>query len=230
MHISCRGSLLNIPTEIFSLCWVYRSTWKVNIFILNCLIQEQGMSVHLFRSSTLKNLKILSIEVLCILNYYLIIWIAIVDNISCLLVIAVTEKKMQLILVEWSCIQQPCCWILSWVLIIVLLHKVVIKLFINDSFISFSILPLFFVFMALYRIPIQLWCWRRLLRVPWTERRSNQSILGGVGPGCSLEGLMLKLKLQYFGHLMRRANSFEKTRCWERLKAGAEGDDRGWDG
>ena len=143
MHISCRGSLLNIPTEIFSLCWVYRSTWKVNIFILNCLIQEQGMSVHLFRSSTLKNLKILSIEVLCILNYYLIIWIAIVDNISCLLVIAVTEKKMQLILVEWSCIQQPCCWILSWVLIIVLLHKVVIKLFINDSFISFSILPLF---------------------------------------------------------------------------------------
>ena len=85
----------------------------------------------------------------------------------------------------------------------------------------------FFVFMALYRIPIQLCCWRRLLRVPWTERRSNQSILGGVGPGCSLEGLMLKLKLQYFGHLMRRANSFEKTRCWERLKAGAEGDDRG---
>lgn len=67
LHISCRVSLLNIPTEIFSLCWVYRSTWKVNIFILNCLIQEQGMSVHLFRSSTLRNLKILSVEVLCIL-------------------------------------------------------------------------------------------------------------------------------------------------------------------
>ena len=55
------------------------------------------------------------------------------------------------------------------------------------------------------------WCWRRLLRVPWTARRSNQSILREIGPGCSLEGLMLKLKLQYFGHLMRRADSFEKT-------------------
>ena len=53
--------------------------------------------------------------------------------------------------------------------------------------------------------------WRRLLRVPWTARRSNQSILKGISPGCSLEGLMLKLKLQYFGHLMRRADSFEKT-------------------
>ena len=57
----------------------------------------------------------------------------------------------------------------------------------------------------------ELWCWRRLLRVPWTERRSNQSILKEISPGCSLEGMMLKLKLQYFGHLMRRANSFEKT-------------------
>ena len=56
-----------------------------------------------------------------------------------------------------------------------------------------------------------LWCWRRLLRVPWTARRSNQSILKEMSPGCSLEGLMLKLKLQYFGHLMRRADSFEKT-------------------
>ena len=55
------------------------------------------------------------------------------------------------------------------------------------------------------------WCWRRLLRVPWTARRSNQSILKEISPGCSLEGLMLKLKLQYFGHLMRRADSFEKT-------------------
>ena len=57
----------------------------------------------------------------------------------------------------------------------------------------------------------ELWCWRRLLRVPWTARRSNQSILKGISPACSLEGLMLKLKLQYFGHLMRRADSFEKT-------------------
>ena len=58
---------------------------------------------------------------------------------------------------------------------------------------------------------IELWCWRRLLKVPWTARRSNQSILKGISPGCSLEGLMLKLKLQYCGHLMRRADSFEKT-------------------
>ena len=57
----------------------------------------------------------------------------------------------------------------------------------------------------------ELWCWRRLWRVPWTTRRSNQSILKKISPGCSLEGLMLKLKLQYFGHLMRRADSFEKT-------------------
>ena len=57
----------------------------------------------------------------------------------------------------------------------------------------------------------ELWCWRRLLRVPWTARRSNQSILKESSPGCSLEGLMLKLKLQYFGHLMQRADSFEKT-------------------
>ena len=57
----------------------------------------------------------------------------------------------------------------------------------------------------------ELWCWRRFLRVPWIARRSNQSILKEISPGCSLEGLMLKLKLQYFGHLMRRADSFEKT-------------------
>ena len=57
----------------------------------------------------------------------------------------------------------------------------------------------------------ELWCWRRLLRVPWTARRSNQSILKEISPGCSLEGRMLKLKLQYFGHLMRRADSLEKT-------------------
>ena len=74
-----------------------------------------------------------------------------------------------------------------------------------------------------------LWCWRRLWRVPWTARRSNQSILKEISPGCSLEGLMVKLKLQYFGYLMRRADSFEKTlmlgkiegrrrRGWERMR------------
>ena len=57
----------------------------------------------------------------------------------------------------------------------------------------------------------ELWCWRRLLKVPWTARRSNQSILKEISPGCSLEGLILKLKLQYLGHLIRRADSFEKT-------------------
>ena len=76
----------------------------------------------------------------------------------------------------------------------------------------------------------ELWCWKRLLRVPWTARRSNQSFLKEISPGCSLEGLMLKLKLQYFGHLLWRADSFEKTWCWERLRAGGEGDDREWDG
>ena len=58
---------------------------------------------------------------------------------------------------------------------------------------------------------LKLWCWRRLLRVPWTARRSNQSILKAISPGCSLEGLMLKLKLQYFGHLMLRVDPLEKT-------------------
>ena len=57
----------------------------------------------------------------------------------------------------------------------------------------------------------EVWCWRRLLRIPWTARKSNQSILKEISPGCSLEGLMLKMKLQYFGHLMQRADSFEKT-------------------
>ena len=75
----------------------------------------------------------------------------------------------------------------------------------------------------------ELWCWRRLLRVPWTERRSNQSILKEISPGCSLEGLMLKLKLQYFGHLMQSTDSFQKTlmlgkfegerrRGWQRMR------------
>ena len=68
-----------------------------------------------------------------------------------------------------------------------------------------------------------MWCWRRLLRVPWTARRSNQFILKEISPEISLEGMMLKLKLQYFGHLMQRADSLEK----EGLGAGGEGDDRG---
>ena len=66
----------------------------------------------------------------------------------------------------------------------------------------------------------ELWCWRILLRVPWTARRSNQSILKEISPGCSLEGLMLKLKLQYFGHLMRRADSFEKTLMLGKIEGG----------
>ena len=76
----------------------------------------------------------------------------------------------------------------------------------------------------------QLWCWRRLLRVLWTARRSNQSILKEISPGCSLEGLMLKLKLQYFGHLMRRTDSFDNTLMLGKTEAGGEGNNRGWDG
>ena len=73
----------------------------------------------------------------------------------------------------------------------------------------------------------ELWCWRRLLRVPWTARRYNQSILKEISPEYSLEGLMLKLKLQYFGHLIGRTDSLETTWCWERLKAGGEEGGRG---
>ena len=69
----------------------------------------------------------------------------------------------------------------------------------------------------------ELWCWRRLLRIPWTARRSNQSILEEISPGCSLEGLMLKLKLQYFGHLMRRTDSFEKTLMLGKIEDGRRG-------
>ena len=71
----------------------------------------------------------------------------------------------------------------------------------------------------------ELWCWRRLLRVPWTARKSNQSILKEISPGCSLEELMLKLKLQYFGHLMRRADSFEKTLMLGKIEGRRR---RGW--
>ena len=73
----------------------------------------------------------------------------------------------------------------------------------------------------------ELWCWRRLLRVPWTARRSNQSILKEISPEYSLEGLMLKLKFQYFGHLMQRTDSLEIPCFWERFKARGEGDDSG---
>ena len=78
----------------------------------------------------------------------------------------------------------------------------------------------------------ELWCWQRLLRVPWTARRSNQSVLKEIGPGISLEGLMLKLKLQYFGHLMRRVDSLEKTdagRDWGQEEKGTTEDEiAGW--
>ena len=78
----------------------------------------------------------------------------------------------------------------------------------------------------------ELWCWRRLLRVPWTARRSNQAILKKISPGCSLVGLMLKLKLRYFGHLMQRADSFEKTLMLGKIegkkKGTAEVDVVGW--
>ena len=73
-------------------------------------------------------------------------------------------------------------------------------------------------------------CWKRLLRVPWTARRSNQSTLKEINLEYSSKGQMLKLKLQYFGHLMRRAESLEKDWCWERLRAWGEGGGRGWDG
>ena len=76
----------------------------------------------------------------------------------------------------------------------------------------------------------ELWCWRRLLRVPWTERRCNNSILKEISPECSLEGLMLKLKLQYFGHLTWRTDSLEKTLMLGKSKGRREGNGRGWDG
>ena len=76
----------------------------------------------------------------------------------------------------------------------------------------------------------ELWCWRRLLRVPWTAMRSNQSILKEISPGGSLEGLMLKLKLQNFGHWCEELTHLKRPWCWERLRAGGEGDGRGWDG
>ena len=76
----------------------------------------------------------------------------------------------------------------------------------------------------------ELWCWRRLLRVPWTARKSNQSILKEISPGCSLEGLMLKLKLQYLATSCEELTHWKRLWCWEGSGAGGEGDDRGWDG
>ena len=76
----------------------------------------------------------------------------------------------------------------------------------------------------------ELWCWRRLLRGPWTARRSNLSILKEISPGCSLEGLRPKLKLQYFGHLMRRTDLFEKTLMLGKIEGRRRMDDKGWDG
>ena len=73
----------------------------------------------------------------------------------------------------------------------------------------------------------ELWCWKRLLRIPWNARRSNQSILNEISPGCSLEGLMVKLKLQYFGHLIQRADSFEKILMLGKTEGGKRGDDGG---
>ena len=78
-------------------------------------------------------------------------------------------------------------------------------------------------------VVFELWCWGRLLRVPWTARRSNQSILKEISTECSLEGLMLTLKLQYFGHLCEELTHLKRPWCWKRLKAG-EGNDREWDG
>ena len=87
-----------------------------------------------------------------------------------------------------------------------------------------------FVIIIIFVMVFELWCQRRLLRVPWTARRSNQSILKEISPGCSLEGLMLKLKLQYVGHLMWRADSFEKILMMGKTEGGWRRDDRGWDG
>ena len=76
----------------------------------------------------------------------------------------------------------------------------------------------------------ELWCWRRLFRVPWTARRSNQAILKEISPGCSLEGLILKLEFQYLATWCEELTHLKRPWCWERLRAGGEGNDRGWDG
>ena len=98
-------------------------------------------------------------------------------------------------------------------------------LYIILMLISHFILFLLMIYYLLCIWYFELWCWIRLLRVPWTARRSNQSILKEISPGCLLEGLMLKLKLQYFGHLMRRADSLEKTLMLEKIEGRRR---RGW--
>ena len=121
--------------------------------------------------------------------------------------------------------------VLEWVAISLKTDKNVWHLqLISSIWRPLAFLPVTVSIVECWRIEaFELWCWRRLLRVPWTARRSNQSILKEISPECSLEGLMLKLKLQYFGHLMRRADSFEKTlmlgkiegvrrRGWQRMR------------
>ena len=100
----------------------------------------------------------------------------------------------------------------------------------NITLYSYTHTYLIFVIPPHQRIDTFKLCWRRLLRAPWTAKRSNKSILKEISPEYSLEGLMVKLKLQYFGRLMQKTDSFEKTWCCEILKAGGEGVDRGWDG
>ena len=89
-----------------------------------------------------------------------------------------------------------------------------------------------YIYLSIYIYAFELWCWRRLLRVPWTVRRSNQSILKEISPGCSLEGLMLRLKLQYFGHLMRRrliGKDCDAGRDWGQEEKGMTEDEMaGW--
>ena len=123
------------------------------------------------------------------------------------------------------------CWNLAWrILSITLLTKV--------NIVKAAVFPVVMYGCKSWTIKkaerrridaFELWCWR-LLRVPWTARRSNKSILKEISPEYPLEGLMLKLKLQSFSHLIQRTESLEKTWCWEGLGAGGEGDDRGWDG
>ena len=112
--------------------------------------------------------------------------------------------------------------------------SILISLPIPHQNLSHSVLILFYLIVILIctsqRIDtFELWCWRRLLQVPWTARRSNQSILKETSPGCSLEGLMLRLKLQYFGHLMWRVDSLEKTLILGGIGGRRRGEDTGWD-
>ena len=102
------------------------------------------------------------------------------------------------------------------------------------SYFQINISPLLYCYLVFNSLPTELWafkqwCWRRLLRVPWTARRSNLSILKEISPEYSLEGLMMELKLQYFGHLMRRTDSLEKTLMLGKIEGGRRRDDRGWD-